>query len=211
MSNQVASSLPPPAKLLGFDSWLTRLENLLNSIAALGIFILMLMATVQIVGRKLFNAPIPGYIDIAEQSIAIFAFLGAAYCQRLGGHVRMELFLGKLRGRLLWLAETFGTVVALILIGLLIKSGFDHFWRAYSIGDSTIDISLSVWPSKLVVPIAFSVLWLRLLLQLFGYLRLVRSPAAQPIAVPVIEDIANQAQREAREGVGEDVLRTENR
>lgn len=211
MSNQVASSLPPPTKLLGFDSWLTRLENLLNSIAALGIFILMLMATVQIVGRKLFNAPIPGYIDIAEQSIAIFAFLGAAYCQRLGGHVRMELFLGKLRGRLLWLAETFGTVVALILIGLLIKSGFDHFWRAYSIGDSTIDISLSVWPSKLVVPIAFSVLWLRLLLQLFGYLRLVRSPAAQPIAVPVIEDIANQAQREAQEGVGEDVLRPENR
>lgn len=195
---------PQTGALSGFDRALARVENLLNTVAAAGIFALMLTATVQILGRKLFNLPIPGYIDIAEQSIALFAFLGVAYCQRLGGHVRMELVLGTLRGRALWLAETFATLVALVLIALLIRSGFDHFWRAYSIGDSTIDIGLPVWPSKLVVPIAFGVLWLRLLLQLAGYLRLVRRPLAEPVAVPLIEDVAAHARREARDADAED-------
>ncbi len=157
------------------------------------------MATVQIIGRKVLNMPIPGYIDIAEQSIALFAFMGAAYCQRLNGHVRMELVLSRLRGRILWVLEAVGTLLALILIGIMVKYGFDHFLRAWNFGDSTIDIGLPVWPSKLVIPVAFSVLWLRLLLQFFGYLRLIRQPQATPEFVPVIEDTVMQAEREARD------------
>ena len=78
---------------------LEKLENFLNGFSALAIFILMLTAAVQVVSRKVLNLPIPGYIDIAEQSIAIFAFLSIAYCQRLGGHVRMEIFLSAMNGR----------------------------------------------------------------------------------------------------------------
>jgi len=193
-----------PMALLRSDRWLSKAENLLNNIAALGIFVLMLTATIQILGRKLFNVPIPGYIDIAEQSIALFAFMGAAYCQRLNGHVRMELILSQLRGRLLWFLEAFGTLVAMVLIGIMIKYGFDHFLRAWKFGDSTIDIGLAVWPSKLVVPVAFSVLWLRLLLQFIGYCRLVRRPSATPVLVPLIENTEEQAQREAREATSAD-------
>jgi TRAP-type C4-dicarboxylate transport system permease small subunit len=188
-----------PAAMLNSDRWLSKIENLLNNIAALGIFVLMLTATVQILGRKLLNIPIPGYIDIAEQSIALFAFMGAAYCQRLNGHVRMELILSQLRGRLLWFIEAFGILVAMVLVGIMIKYGFEHFLRAWKFGDSTIDIGLAVWPSKLVVPIAFSVLWLRLLLQFIGYCRLVRHPQATPVLVPLIENTKEQAEREARE------------
>ena len=193
-----------PAAMLRSDRWLSKAENLLNNIAALGIFVLMLTATIQILGRKLFNVPIPGYIDIAEQSIALFAFMGAAYCQRLNGHVRMELILSKLRGRLLWFLEAFGTLVAMVLIGIMIKYGFDHFLRAWKFGDSTIDIGLAVWPSKLVVPVAFGVLWLRLLLQFIGYCRLVKRPEATPVLVPLIENTEEQAQREARDATSAD-------
>ena len=79
-----------------FDKFLEKIEDFLTSFSALAIFILMITATVQIVSRKILNMPIPGYIDFAEQSIAIFAFIGIAYCQRLGGHVRMEIFLSML-------------------------------------------------------------------------------------------------------------------
>jgi len=197
------SSETAPAAMQSSDRWLSRVENLLNNIAALGIFVLMLTATVQILGRKLFNIPIPGYIDIAEQSIALFAFMGAAYCQRLNGHVRMELVLSQLRGRVLWFLEAFGTLVAMVLIGIMIKYGFDHFLRAWKFGDSTIDIGLAVWPSKLVVPVAFSVLWLRLLLQFVGYCRLVRHPHAPPVLVPLIENTEEQAEREATSADGQ--------
>ena len=63
-----------------FDKFLAKFEDFLTSFSAFAIFFLMITATIQIVSRKLLNLPIPGYIDFAEQSIAIFAFIGIAYC-----------------------------------------------------------------------------------------------------------------------------------
>lgn len=180
------------------DRTYSRLEDALNLFAAGFIFFLMLLATVQVVSRKLLNLPIPGYIDYAEQSIAIFAFLGIAYCQRLGGHVRMELLLDKLkRGRLLWLAEAITTLAALIIVVLLARYSFDHFLRAWQIGDSTIDINLPVWPSKLLVSLALVIVAGRLLIQLAGFIRLVLHPKAEPVAVPLIAEVTELAAQEA--------------
>jgi TRAP-type mannitol/chloroaromatic compound transport system permease small subunit len=44
--------------------------------------------------------------------------------------------------------------------------------------DSSIDIGLPLWPAKLVVPLAFTLLWLRLVLQLWGYGRAFRDANA---------------------------------
>lgn len=182
------------------DRIFTRIEDGMNLFAATAIFLLMFLAAVQVIGRKVFNFPIPGYIDYAEQSMAIFAFLGAAYCQRLGGHVRMELVLDRFRGRMLWLLELITTLVAAVVIALLAKYSFDHFLRAWNFGDSTIDINLPVWPSKLLVSVALGFLTIRLMIQLWGYLRLLVSPKATPIAVPLIEDIQAQARQEIEAG-----------
>lgn len=189
-------------RLATADRWLSPVENVLNYIAGLSILALMLMGVSQIVLRKFFNAPMLGYIDLVELSMATFAFLGAAYCQRLGDHIRMEILLTFLKGRALWIAELVSTLAALAIVGVLVWYGWDHFMRAYQLGDTTIDAQYPVWPSKLLVPIAFAVWFLRLLLQLIRFLRLSLHPAANPVAVPVIEDAAEQARDEIREALG---------
>ena len=52
--------------------------------------------------------------------------------------------------------------MTIAIITVLIYASFTNFLRAYSIGDSTMDIKLPTWPAKLMVPLALSVLWLRL-------------------------------------------------
>lgn len=194
----------PGAGLLStFDRFFAAIENAMNLFAAGSIFVLMVLAAVQVLSRKLLNLPIPGYIDIAEQSIAIFAFMGAAYCQRLGGHVRMELLLDKLKRRWLWIAETLTSAAATIIIAVLSYYSFQHFLRAWQIGDSTIDINLPVWPSKLMVSIALTFLTVRLLIQTIGYLRLVRNPDATPVAVVLVENVVDQARREIAPSAGD--------
>jgi len=173
-----------------------RAEAALDMIAAMAILALMLVGVIQVIGRTLFDIPIHGYIDYIEQATAVFAFLGIAYCQTTAGHIRMELVVGLLKGRLLWVVETFGVLVALVIVGLLIESSFQNFLRAYQLGDSTIDIRLPIWPSKLIVPFALTTLWFRLLLQLGGCLRLLRYPDARPIAVPVAKHADEVAQEE---------------
>ena len=191
-----------PSLLGRVDRGLYRLESLLNFLAGLAVFGLMFLGVAQVLGRKVVNLPMTGYVDFVEQAIAVFAFLGIAYCQRLGGHIRMELVLGKLQGRLLWLAEVVGILATLFIISVLIQTSYEHFLRAWEYGDTTIDIELPVWPSKLIVPVAFSVLWLRLLVQLWGYLRLFVSPSLSPVGVPVIASAADLARHEIEEALG---------
>ncbi|AKS45345.1 TRAP-type mannitol/chloroaromatic compound transport system, small permease component [Octadecabacter temperatus] len=180
------------------------IEDLANLLAAFAIMALMFLGVLQIVMRTVFNTPITGYIDLVELSMASMAFLGAAYTQRLGSHIRMELLVGKLSGRALWALEAFGAAVAMFIIGVLIYYSYGHFLRAYTLGDTTIDAEYVTWPSKLLVPIAFSIWWCRLALQCVGALRLVINPTADPIGVVIAKDVAEQAKDEIHEVMGDD-------
>ncbi len=187
------------------DRVLGHLENSLNLVAGALIFALMLLGVGQIAMRTLFRAPIFGYIDIVEVSMVGFAVLSIAFVQRVGGHVRMELLIARLKGRWLWLVEATGTALAAFIVGVLIPYSYRHFQRALEFGDSTIDIELATWPAKLVVPIALGFLLARLLVQLAGYVRLCVHPDRQGVAVPTIKDAAAQAKEEIRlaDDVGE--------
>ncbi|SLN11421.1 TRAP transporter small permease subunit [Oceanibacterium hippocampi] len=196
MTHSPSSSSHDGAQLLFFDALLFRVEKSFTFIAAFGIFFLMLLGVTQVVGRKLFDIPVYGYIDLVEQSTALFAFLGVAYCQRFGTHVRMELVVSHLSGRTLWVVEAIAIVFSIVIVSIFIPHSFDHFLRAWEYGDTTIDAEFPVWPSKLLVPIAFSVLWLRLVLQLAGFIRLSIRPDATPVAVTTVHDIETKARIE---------------
>ncbi len=194
--------LSPGARMLkGVDETFFRLEKFLNLIAALVILAIMLIGTYQVFGRKLLNTPVPGYVDWIEMIMTVFAFVAISYTQRLGGHVRMEIILGRMQGRLLYFFEIFGTLCAIFIVAVLGYYGYEHFLRAFEIGDSTIDIELPVWPSKLLVPFAFGVLLIRLFIQLIGFVRLFLDPDAEPIGVPKIETVDEQAQHEIDAGL----------
>ncbi len=172
------------------------LENFLNFLSGLLIFALMLMGMLQIVLRTLFRNPIYGYIDIVEIGMIAFALFSISYVMREGGHVRMELLVGRLKGRALWIAEFIGAAVAFIITAILIPYSWTYFYRAWSFGDSTIDIELPTWPAKLVVPVMLSVLLVRLIIQMTGYLRLAANPDLPPVAVPVMKSVEQQAEEE---------------
>ncbi|MEK7687605.1 MAG: TRAP transporter small permease [Pseudomonadota bacterium] len=184
----------------------------MNLIAAAAIFFLMFVGVFQVIGRTVFDTAINGYIDYMEQASALFAFLGVSYAQRVGAHIRMDLLLRGFSLRFMWSMELFAVVVALVIITVLIDSTYLNFLRAWELGDSTIDINLPIWPTKLLVPAVLAVLWVRLTLQALDYVRLIRYPQAQPIAVPVIETIEVQAQHEIEEALGrEETPREEKR
>ncbi len=149
----------------------------------------------------IFDWAIHGYIDWIEQASALFAFLGIAYAQRLGGHIRMDITLGWPTW-VRWWVELLGVVLALGIVTILIDASFANFLRAWRIGDSTMDIRLPVWPAKLMVPIALSILWCRLVLQVVGYARMVGDNTRVPVAVPRLETIDDQVRGEIEEALG---------
>ncbi len=198
-----ANILQDDSGLSRIDRLLCRLELWLTLAGGLVIFALVFFATANVLGRWLFSLPIDGYIDWVEQAMAFMAFLGLAYMQRQGGHIRMDIVIVRIRGRFLWGTEFLSTLLMLLVTLVLVYGSFLHFWRAYAIGDSSLDINLPTWPAKLVVPIAFTLLAVRLVLQLWAYVRAIRLNAKQPVALPLVEDVASTASRDAASLSGE--------
>lgn len=192
-----ATVLSDDSSLSKADQLFFKLESFLTLIGGFIIFLLVFLAVTNILGRWLFNYPVDGYIDWVEQTMAFFAFLGIAFTQRQGGHIRMDIIVGALKGRFLWFAELVSTTMMLLLTLVLIYGSYLHFLRAYTIGDTSFDINLPVWPAKLVVPVALAVLALRLILQIWGYFRALKSGSLEPVAVPLVEDAATVAAKEA--------------
>ncbi|WP_412561953.1 TRAP transporter small permease subunit [Thalassobius sp. MITS945101] len=192
------------------DRALYRLEGVLALMSGLAVFSLMLLAVGSVSGRNAFNMPLPGYVDWIEQAMPLIAFMGISFTQRDGGHIRMDILVGALKGRALYTAEIVTTLAILLLMVLLVWGTWAHFDRSFDFNapmwsrDSSMDIALPLWPAKLLAPVAFSVLCLRLLLQLWAYGRAFVTNDQTPVAVPMIADAATQAAMEAEHVSGAD-------
>ncbi|ATG35367.1 TRAP transporter, subunit DctQ [Phaeobacter piscinae] len=186
-----------------WDRQLLRLERVMALISGLAVFSLMVLAVVSVGGRNAFNAPLPGYVDWIEQVMPLIAFMGISFVQRDGSHIRMDLVISSLRGRALWLFELISVLLILALMLALLWGSWSHFLRSFDFAaplwsrDSSIDIGLPIWPAKLLAPVAFAVLCLRLLLQVWGYGRALILGLARPAAVPLVQSAAEQAAAEA--------------
>jgi TRAP-type mannitol/chloroaromatic compound transport system permease small subunit len=185
------------------DRKLLRIETVLALISGLAVFGIMIFAVVSVSGRNLINMPVPGYVDWIEQLMPLIAFMGVSYTMRDGTHIRMDILIGRFSGRWLWAAELITAFAALVLIVLLIWGSWAHVDRSFDLNapwfsrDSSIDIRIPLWPAKLLVPVAFSVLALRLILQIWGFGRAIVYNLARPPGVPMIKSAAQQAADEA--------------
>ncbi|MDP2581496.1 TRAP transporter small permease [Shimia thalassica] len=192
------------------DRQLLKLEQFFALISGLAVFSLMFLAAYSVGGRKFFASPLAGYVDWIEALMPLIAFMGIAYVQRDGSHIRMDMVIGKLNGRVLWAAELLSVVLILLLMIALVMGSWAHFERSFDCArplcsrDSSIDIGIPIWPSKLIVPVAFSVLCLRLMIQIWGYGRALVLGLESPVAVPLVQSIEEQALAEADQLGGHD-------
>ncbi|WP_299736517.1 TRAP transporter small permease subunit [uncultured Roseobacter sp.] len=198
-----AAVLEDSSLLSRLDRALLPIEKFCALLSGVAIFSLMFLAAYSVTGRKFFASPMAGYVDYIEAAMPIIAIMGVSYVQRDGTHVRMDMLVSTLKGRVLWFFELVSVLLILVLIVALTWGAWDHFDRSFDCArplcsrDSSIDIGLPIWPSKLVVPIAFAVLCLRLILQAWGYGRALILGLENPVAVPLNLSVAEQARLEA--------------
>ena len=201
MAGQVAI-IEDSSLLSRLDIILLKLERFCALISGITIFSLMFLAVYSVSGRKFFNAPLAGYVDYIEAALPVIAIMGVSYVQRDGSHIRMDIFVSLLKGRALWLFELISILLILLLILYLTWGAWLHFDRSFDCSrplcsrDSSIDIGLPTWPSKLVVPFAFTVLSFRLILQAVGYSRALIFDLKKPPAVPLPISSSDQAKIE---------------
>jgi TRAP-type C4-dicarboxylate transport system permease small subunit len=159
------------------------MEKLLNSIekvctfvATMACFVLMLLTTIDTLGRYILNMPITGAFEISTNYLLValaFLAMGYSYCE--GAHVRVDFLTVRLPKKLKLLVNHLVQVVSLLCIGVLIVASTQQALRVHS--SHTVMSSLEIipmWPASLIVPVGLFPMFLLMLLDL-GRVRTGRS------------------------------------
>jgi len=153
-----AAVLEDSSLLSKLDRMLLPVERFCALLSGLAIFSLMFLAAYSVTARKFFGSPLLGYVDYIEAAMPVIAIMGVSFVARDGTHIRMDMLVNALKGRMLWLFELISVLLMLLLIVGLTYGAWEHFDRSFDCArpwcsrDSSIDVSLPIWPSKLVVP-----------------------------------------------------------
>lgn len=111
------------------------------------------MSLISIVGRKLFNLPVPGDFELMQMGCAFASAAFFPYCQMIRGHVRVDFFTSKIPPAV----KAALNFVAAFLVGLF---GALIAWRAaagaitaYASGETSTILGWPVWIAQaLMVP-----------------------------------------------------------
>jgi TRAP-type C4-dicarboxylate transport system permease small subunit len=128
---------------------------------------LMLLTFADVVLRSFFNKPIPGTFEISQYILAVFILLGAAYTQQVKGHVGVDFVTSRLSPRFRAICEILTTLLSLFIIAVVV-------WQGWVVGidEKAVSDQLRIpqYPFKVLVAVGGFLLWLELLIDLFGSL-----------------------------------------
>lgn len=155
----------------GFGCIIRWMDTICGLLAEVLVFLLMLMVSAEIIGRHFFNSPIPGHVESATLSLVLILYFGLAYTQLERGHIRVEIFLSRVKGRKRELLEGITLILSLIPSLLMIwatakKALVSVHGREFVSGV----ISFPVWPGRCAVTFGFILLSLTLVVQICKHL-----------------------------------------
>ena len=147
--------------------WLAGVERAGAALASFIVFAMMCLVFTDVIGRKLFNSPVQGTVELSELALPAVVYLGVAYVQARREHIKLELFSSRL-SELAKLAQgMFVTLLSLAICLIITFQIGDSAWVSVSIAEHTMGVvDIPVWPAKGAVFIGFLLLSVRLAIQL---------------------------------------------
>ena len=142
-----------------------RINYVVCAIGMAMIIPLMLLTFADVMLRGFFNKPIPGSFEISQYILAVFILLGAAYTQQVKGHVGVDFVTSRLSPRLRAVCEIITTLLSLLIIAIVVWQGWVEGITEKAVSDQ---LRIPQYPFRVLVAVGGFLLWLELLIDLFG-------------------------------------------
>jgi TRAP-type C4-dicarboxylate transport system permease small subunit len=112
---------------------------------------LMLITSADVLGRDVFNHPIPGTIELSGYMLAVFILLGLAYAQQVKAHVGVSLIVSRLSPRVRIIINMITLLISFLIFSILVWQGL-----VVGIGERTVSDLLRIpqYPFRLLVAVA---------------------------------------------------------
>jgi TRAP-type C4-dicarboxylate transport system permease small subunit len=135
------------AALEGVDVWSDQVSKALYRVAVdAALPALMLIVTLDVVLRYVFNTPLPWGRDVNGLLLLITIFSALPHAWDRGYHIRMEVFYNRLLGRARSVADIATGVAGILFFGLMGVQAFRFTRYMAATGETAEDLLMPVWP-----------------------------------------------------------------
>ena len=145
---------------------LRHIETILTYCSVLLIICVLVWVVAEVIGRYVFNSPLPGHLEGAELLLPMIVFFGVSYVQARDGHVGMTFVIEALPKRVRRVTDIISLAVSALTCAALAYFGAKAAWLAYIYEDVTMSPPYwPVWPSAAVIPMGYGLLAIRMVMQ----------------------------------------------
>jgi TRAP-type C4-dicarboxylate transport system permease small subunit len=145
-------------------------SSALKWLCVLILVVMLLMGTVDVLGRYLFNHPLTGTYETFGFLLPALVLFGLSYAQSERAHVRIELVFERLPRRVKAVASIFTSLIALGLTCLIFWGGLKLSIHNRELGKLIDTIHFPIYITQFVIPIGALALGFVLLVQIIEYL-----------------------------------------
>ena len=149
--------------MLKLAAAIDKLNSWVGNAAAYLIYLIMAIIAIEIVMRSFFSLPTTWARDLSSWTLVFYVFLGAALALQRGYFVRVDVLHQRFPERLqAAITLVAGTALMALFSWVMITNGWDFGMRSMEHGEVPISGAWNapVWPSKLVIPVGMSLLFL---------------------------------------------------
>ena len=114
MSETFETQNPAPLK-----RWESVLDQFLGFLAATVLMLLMIVTFIDVTGRYLFSAPLPGAFEMTEIMMAMLIFAGLPLVSRANQHVTVNLIIGLLSPKIRHFQRLITQIIMTLVFGVM--------------------------------------------------------------------------------------------
>ena len=176
---------------LDMNTLISKLERVFMAVAVGCMVAIMLLVSIDALGRYLFNSPLQWAYELVTYflMVAVVYFAASSTFQQ-GDHVGVDLFYHMMSPRIRVWSMILCSLLAVIVFGLITWSGFKDVAKYYTENDFIIGYVLwPTWLSYIPIPLGAGLMVLRMLNHAFTLMR----DGQDPNVVDHLDGIATES------------------
>ena len=145
-------------------------ESALTTLSLAAIFFIMMLTTIDAVGRYVFRLPIKGAYEIIQDYLMVIAvFFGICYAFRGGGLISVDFLVDRMPRKIKIGLNYFSQIFCILLSMVFVWATIKRCIRAIDLVENTPQLwDLPLWPSYAVIPVGLFFATLVMILHLLG-------------------------------------------
>jgi TRAP-type C4-dicarboxylate transport system permease small subunit len=142
-----------------FETVVYQVSRILGICAIVLLGAMMMLTVTDVVMRLVFNNPVTASVEFTEYLILFVVYLGLAWCAMRGGHIKVEILVGRLPARVQAIINCINALIVMGLCAFLAWMAISESSASRDVGFASQITGIPDWPFYILVGFGFAVMF----------------------------------------------------